>query len=877
MSGWRWLVRRLQVLFAKDSVEREMDEELRFHLDMEIRHLVESGLEPAEARRRALVSFGGIERHKEQVRDVRGARIADDLVQDARVALRSFVRQPGFVLTALATLGIGIGGSVAMFSVLDASLFRSLPYPQSSELVLGRVTRSGQVGWVVSGRDYLDYRVETQSFSGLAAITPFGLSRTVQGSGDAHRVRSMFVSPEVFSTLGVPPLLGRDFTASDGSAGAPLVAMLEHGYWERWHEADPGVVGKKVSVNGTPVTVVGVLPPGFRIVQDADVFIVFREDDQWATARQFHNFLLVGRLARGTALDDAQAEFDVISRRLEEAYPETNADKGVLLTPLRDALVEDYRGVLGMLFAAVGLVLLIACGNVAGLLLARGSTRRAEMSIRSALGAGQGRLARQLLTENALLALGAGIVGVALAMWLQRGIVGFVAMDRLGRVEPGLSSATLAFASLLCLGTVALFGALPAWRVARNSRAATLSSGLRSTAGRSSAAFRRVLVIGQVALTVVLLAGSGLLLRSFAALRSVDPGFDSERLMTAEVMIPRDTYPDAESTVRFFAEFSERLSEIPGVTDVALVSLLPIRDPGNNVRVAKPEAFASSGAIDAYQRVVWPGYFEAMGIRLVAGRDVARTDDQANAPVIVLSEQTARSVFGEEDPIGRLVGVDVGREEPEIREVVGVVGDLVTSSLESGVSGAMYYPFHQRPARAMRLAVRTAGETSAPAAAVRSALRDVDPGVPLSAVATMEEVISASVADRRSVTAVIGLFSFVAILLAVVGVYGVLAYQVARRQHEIGVRMALGASVGEVAGGVLRSGLRLAGIGLGLGIPTALAATSLIRSRLYGVGTVDLPTYAAVAVFVLAVSVVACLIPARRAARVDPVAAFRSE
>lgn len=877
MGGFRWIARRLRVLFDKSSLEREMDAEMRFHLEMEIEQHVRAGVDPAEARRRALVAFGGVERHKEQARDVRGARLLDDLMQDTRIALRTFARQPGFVLTAVATLGIGIGGSVAMFGVLEASLFRTLPYPDSDELVLGRVTRSGVVGRTVSGRDWIDYRAEAESFTGLAAVTSFDMSRTVRGSGDAHRVRAMYVSPETFSTLGVAPLIGRDFVPQDGRAGAEPVVMLEHGYWQLWHGADPEIVGTAMSINGLPVTVAGVMPPGFQVLHPVDVFVAFHEDDGWATARQFHNFMLIGRLAPGSSIPEAQAEVDVISTRLAEAFPRTNENKGLNLTPLRDALVEDYRTVLGMLVAAVGLVLLIACANVAGLLLARGNARAAEISVRSVMGASRGRLGRQLLTENALLALAAGVVGIALATWLRRGIVAFVSMDQLGPIETGLSLPTLAFGGILCLATVLFFGAIPAWRVARASAAGALRGGTRTTSDSSSSVFRRGLVVAQVALTVVLLAGSGLLARSFAALRSVDPGFEIERLLTAEITIPSDDYPDSESMVRFFSELHDRMSRAPSVSDVALATMLPIRDPGNDVPVATPEVYGSGSEPSVYQRSVWPGYFDAMGIRLVAGRDVARTDTPGASPVIVLSERTAAAVFGEEDPIGRTVAVDVGRDEPELREVVGVVSDVVTSSLESGASGAMYYPFHQRPSRSMRLAVRTSDASVGLAAVVRDELRALDPGVPLAAVATMNEVISGSVADRRAVMTVIGLFSTVAVLLALVGLYGVLAYQVAQQRREIGVRIALGARMEQVARSVLHSGLRLASVGLVVGILAAIAATTLMQNWLYGVGALDPITYVGVAAFVFAVTGAACFVPARRAARVDPVVAFRGE
>lgn len=638
------------------------------------------------------MAFGGVERFKEEVRDVRGARVLDDLVQDVRVALRSFLKQPAFVLAVLATMGIGIGGNVAMFGVPDTSLFEALPFPDSDRLLLGRLTRGGVVRGSVSGRDFLDYREQASSFDGLAALTGWGISHIVVGDGEPHRVRSMFVSPGIFTTLGVAPVLGRDFARSDGAAGAEPVVMLDHGYWTRSHGASDAIVGRAISVNGSPVVVAGVMPAGFRVVQDVDLFLVFREGEQWAQARQLHNFLLVGRLKHGASDTTAQADVAVISQRLADAYPGTNEAKGLDLTPLRAALIEDYRLVLGMLMAAVGLVLLIACGNVAGLLLARGSARRVEMAVRSVMGAGRSRLVRQLLTENALLAIASGSLGVLLAVWLQRGILSFVSLDLLGPLEPGLSATTFLSAVALSAATLAVFVGIPAWTATRFERAQALRSGSRTTASRGATRFRGGLVVAQVALTVVLLAGSGLLVRSFLALRSVDTGFDPDRLLTAELELPMDRYPDDASRIRFFTALSEERARAPSVDEAAFVSALPIRDPGNNIRVYKAESFGTRDefSTSAYVRAAWPEYFEPMGIALLEGRVLAVTDDENSPPVIVLSQETARTVFGEEDPIGRMVAVDVGREHGDELEVVGVVADVVTSALPEGVAGAMY-------------------------------------------------------------------------------------------------------------------------------------------------------------------------------------------
>ncbi len=878
MGWWRWARRRLQVLSDKDSVEAELDDEIRFHLEMEIRQQIEAGVDAAEARRRALVAFGGVERFKEEVRDVRGARILDDFVLDSRVALRSLPKQPAFLMAVLLTLGIGIGGNVAMFGVLERSLFRALPYPDSEELLLGRVTWEGEVGFTVSGPDFFDYRDETASLENLAALTPFPVAATVTGRGEPERVSAPLASAGFFETFGVSPAVGRYFLPEEGRVGGAAVAVLSHGYWQRRYASDPGIVGRAISVEGLPTTVVGVAPAGFRFLMDADMWRSIQRDAGWASARQFHNFVLVGRLADGTSVEAAQAEIDAISTRLEDVYPDTNRDKGLNVTPLRQALAEQYGPTLNILSVAVALLLLIACANVSGLLLARGGARRSEMAVRSVMGGGRGRLARQLLTENVYLALGAGVVGTVLAVWIQRGILTFMPMEMLGRIEPGISGKTLAFALSMSALTVVLFGVIPSLSMARADPAGDLRAGAGRGGDRRSR-FRSGLVVAQVAMTAVLLAVSGLLFRSFQELTRVESGFDTEQLVTAEVSIPRGKYGDAEAGVRFFEQLSEQVRSIPGVSSVAVTTHLPIQDPGGNIRVSRPEEFGADGVFGtlAYRRSVMPGYFGALAIPLVGGRDVRPTDDAGAPEAVILSVALAERLFGDEDPMGRTVAVDQGGSEPGIREVIGVVGDVVSGSLSEGLDLTMYYPYAQSPSRRMRLAVRARGDLGGVVTGVREALRALDPDVPLSDVTTMDEAISQSVSDERTVAVVLVLFASVALLLAGVGLYGTLAYQVSRQLHEIGVRIALGASGSSVTRGIVGDGLRLVGFGLVLGIPGAYAAGRLVQGMLFGVEPADPLTLFAVAGFLSVVAVTACLLPARRAARVDPVEAFRSE
>jgi putative ABC transport system permease protein len=877
MGWWSWLRRRLDVLLRKGEVEREMDDEMRFHLEMEIRQHMASGLSREEARRRALVAFGGVERYKEEVRDARGARVLDDLFQDLGVAARSLPKQPIFLVTVLGTLAVGMGGNVAMFGVLDASLLRALPYPEADRLVLGRVTYQGEVGNTVSGPDYFDYEEQVRGLERLAALTPFSIQSTVLGSGDAERVTAPLVSHDLFPALGVDPALGRPFRPEEGEPGGAAVVLVSHGYWERSLGADPSAIGRTLRVDGEPRTIVGVMPAGFRFLVDADIWLPMVRGGAYAGARQFHNFVLVGRLAPGVSIHGAQAEVDGVSSRLAQTYPETNEGKGLNLTPLQDALVEGYRSTLGLLTAAVLVLLLVAGSNVAGLLVARGAARRSEMAVRSVMGAGRGRLARQLLAENALLAVAGAALAVLLASWMQRAILGFVPMQTLGPIEAGLSARMLGAALGFTVLTLALFGVLPAVRVAGADPARSLRSGARTAGGVGTTRARSALVVTQVALTAVLLVVSGLLIRSFAEIRGVDPGFDTNRLLTARVALPPAEYEDAERRVGFFEELRRRVAQTPGVAAVGLTTHVPIRDTGGNVRVAPPEEWGSEGVFGriAYQRIVMPGTFDALRIPILAGRDVEPTDDRTSANVMVVSESLAASLFPDgSSPLGRTVGMDVGSEQPWLAEIVGVVGDVTPSSLTGGTGYSMYLSYGQRTPAGLTLAVRTTASGTDVTPALRAILSELDPDVPLASVLTMDEVLASSVSGQRSVTLLIVGFASLALLLAAIGLYGVLAYQVARRLHEIGVRMALGASTSSVSREVLRGGLVLVGLGLALGLPSALLATRLVQGMLFEVGGLDPLTYAGVTVFLAAVAGLACLVPARRAARVDPVKAF---
>jgi putative ABC transport system permease protein len=802
------------------------------------------------------------------------------LLQDLRYALRTLAKVPAYTAFVVLILAVGIGANVAMFGVTNAALLRPLPFPDADRLVMGRATFGGRINPWVSVPDYRDYRDQTDALESLAAIFGFTTGHTVTGGAEPERVYGTIASVHLFRTLGIAPQIGRDFTADDADPSAPDAVMISHGYWQRRFGGSYEAVGATLIIDGVPHTVVGVMPAGFHFLFDVDLWRPLRTED----SRNNHSWLTVGRLRPGISLEHAQTEMDVISARLREAYPATHDTKAFLLTDLQDALAAEVRPSLLLLVGAIGLVLLIACGNVASLLLARGSTRSTELSIRAALGASRGRLARQLFTENLVMAVGAGALGTVLAAWLQRLILAFVPLDSLGIREVQISTPVLGFALTLSLGTALLFGAFPALSAARANPAEHLESGTRTSAHGSATRVRSGLVILQITLSVVLLTGSGILIRSFARLRGVDMGFDTERLLVADIKFPNAAYPDQASRQQFFAGLLDDVRAIAGVRAAAVINKLPIRSPWSNWSVWDPENPPQNRneRRSAFSRTVQPGYFATMGIPILSGRDVERTDGFGARPKFVINEAMARRLFPDQDPIGRAVAVNIWlnesqRFETRVMEVVGVVGDIRVNSMAAAPGSQMYFPYAQLPHASMSLAVRTAGEPMSVVGAVRAALRARDPKIPLANLDTMEEIVSHSVSDRRTLNVTLTLFATVAVALAVIGLYGVLAYHVTRRIREIGIRVALGATEGKVMQLVLRRGLVLVSTGLVLGIGVAAGTTRILQPQLYGVSPTDPATFVVVSVSFAAVGVLACLLPAMRATRVDPLVALQAE
>lgn len=806
------------------------------------------------------------------------ARRRSDLGLDVRFGVRALRRTPGFTVAALVTLALGIGGTTAMLSVLDAALRRALPFPAPGELVLGRATFNGNVNPWVSFPDYMDYRDQAASLASLATIGGGTSLVTITGTGEPEQAHLSFVTANLFGTLGVHPELGRTFSIDELPAGGGGEVVISHGFWQRRFGGATDVLGRNLEVDGGPLTITGVMPAGFRFLYDTDLWVPPWPGNSNPINRRFHNWLLVGRMRPGVTLEAARADVDVISARLQEAYPESNRIKALQLDDLHGAMVEGYRQNLLVLMAAVFLVLLIACANVASLLMARGSTRTTELAVRSALGAGRFRLTRQLLAECAVLALVAGGMGVVVAVWLQNLVLGYVSMDLLGIREGGLSSTVLAIALVLSLGTVLLFGVFPSFAAARANPAVDLKEGSSGSAWKGGNRYRSGLVVLQMALSMILLVVSGLVLRSFDRLRSVEPGFRVENLLTATVSLPSDTYSDQARRIRFFQDLDRRIESLPSVESAGLVSRLPVLQPGGNYALWDPERppDTNTGTPWADRRVVLPGYFETMEIPLVEGRRLKDTDVAGSAPVIVLSRTAAQGVFPEGGVLGRQVAVDMGRDEPALFEVVGVVEDHQTSSLAGSVRPVMFITYTQLPVRTMRIAVASTADPVNLIRPIQDRLWELDPNILLSGTRTMEQALAGSIAGTRSVATVLGVFAAVAVALAALGLYGVLAFVIAWRVHEIGIRVALGATRANVLRLVVTRGMALAAAGAVLGIAGALAATRLVEGMLFQVPASDPLTFAGVTGFLLLVALGACLLPAWKALSVDPVDAFRA-
>jgi putative ABC transport system permease protein len=870
-------------LFDKENVDRDLAEELRAHVDLLTETKIRDGLTPEDARRAALVELGGVEQVTESVREVRQGRLLEDLWQDVSYAVRSLRKHPGFTVIAIFTLALGIGANTTIFSVINAVLLRPLPYAEANRLVTLTETISERpIG--VSYPNVVDWRNQNTVFENVAAVR-HRESFNLTGAGESERLQGRLVTANFLSTLGVRPIRGRDFTPEDDRQGAPPVVIISHALWQRRFAGDETIVGRQIMLNREGFTVIGITPADFEYMLDADLTVPIGLSTERFSARgRDPGVEAIARLKQGVSTETANAEINTIAARLEQQYPESNNSRRVRLDSLREAIVGDIRPVLLTLLGAVGLVLLIACANVANLLLARSARRQKEIAIRTALGAGRSRILRQLFTESVLLAIAAGVTGLLLAVVGTRLLSSSLpeGIPRIG--ETSIDALVLLFTLGASLLTGVLFGLAPSLQTSNPALTETLKEGERnSSTGQNRTG--KVLVVAEVALTLVLLIGAGLLVKSFWRLMGVDPGFNPENLLAMQISVNAGQ-DEGPRVANFLDQLQQRVKQLPGVQSVSVSNGLPFEGANWPAFVIEGQTPPGPGQEppNAILYITSNDYLETLGITLLRGRAFSAYDTPTTTPVVLIDEVFARQYFGNEDPLGKRL--KQAGSNTEFREIVGIVRHVEHSNLQglTAASGEVYTPFSQIPVdrlaryvRRVNLLVRTTVEPLSLAQTVRGQIAALDKDQPVFNVRTMEQALARSVAARRFSTILLSVFAALALVLAAVGIYGVISYSVAQRTREVGIRMALGAQTTDVLKLVVRDGLKLAVIGVAVGLAGAFMLTRLMSTLLFGVTPTDLVTYTTVALILLGVALLACYIPAYRATKVDPLVALRFE
>ncbi len=867
-------------LFRRNRVEHELDQELHSYLDLLIEEKIKAGSSPADARRAARIELGGIDQVKEEVRDVRSGILFQTMMQDLRYAVRVLAKNPGFTTTAVLALAVGIGANSTIFSIVDSVLLRPLPYPAADRLMtvsMHFAPQNAPLGTMCMA-DFLDWKSRNRSFENPTAFSMNLFDLT--GTGEPEQIRGTAVTSGFFPTLRAQPIIGRVFESQDDNPSSDRTAVLAESFWRNRFAGSPTAIGQAIALNGHKYTVIGVMPSSFQFGRP-DVALWTNLRLTPPARRGPFNLRGIARLKDGVTRQQAQAETNALGQQIERASPSSYSRLTLPVTPLRDVLAGNTRPALLVLSGAVLLVLLIATVNVANLILARAAAREREMALRLSLGAGRGRLIRQLLTESILLALLGGTGGIALAyaaitairLWNPGGL------PRMQDVHLDLRVVAFTFVISLCTGILA--GLVPALQGSRTDLNSTLKSGNRGSSVNSSRRTHSILVIAEIALSCMLLIGAGLLLRSFFQLQQVDAGFQTspETILTLAVSPSQSNYPDDRSGIAFYQRLLNRISQIPGLDSIAISdSLPPNRESDSDTFQIQGHSPETGTYPSTTVGIVSSRYFESLGIRLIRGRFFNDRDTPDSPYVTIISESMARRYFAGQNPIGQHLkqsGVDVAAQLPWM-EIVGVVGDVKYLGLETDSGAAYYRPFTQDYGRRMYLVVRSSTAARL-APALRREIHEVDKDVVISDVNTLARMLSESVEEPRFRTLLIGLFAAIALCLAAIGIYGVIAYAVTQRTHEIGIRMALGAKRDDVLRLILGQSAILSAAGILLGLAGALAITRLLSGLLFGISATDPLTFIAVAMTLVAVALIAALIPARRAIRIDPLTALKYE
>lgn len=865
---------RIKALLGGRRMDREFTDEIAFHLAMETQDLIRKGVDPAEARRRARVAFGGVERYRERARDVRGVRFIDDIVQDLRFGARQLAKNPLFTVGVLLTLAVGIGANTAVFSVVRNVLLQPFPYANPDRLVV--VLSQGADGGTgpTSGPDFLDWRERADAFDALAAYSSGPVNFT--GLGEPERLVGARVSGEMFEVFGEGAVLGRTLLPGDETSAEGPVVVLGHGFWSRSFGSDPAILGRGITLNGEVHTVVGVMPESFNLPvpwAGYDLWTSLRLEDL-KEQRDWRHLGVVGRLRSAAGIEAAESELQALATTLFERYPGSNSGVTAIVRPLKIAYLGNLRRPLFLFVVAAGAVLLIVCANVAGLFLARASSRNAEVAMRSALGATRGRLARQFLSESALVSLLGGVLGFLVAWAVLRGLEPLLSstLPRAGPIR--MDRWVLSFTLAISLGTTILLSIAPASIGAGADPLGALAHGrTMGSNGPSRNRLRRAFLGAQFALALLLANGAALMLRSFFALQKVEPGFSSENVLTFSLAPEGGRYEEARERQTFFEETLQRIKAIPGVESAGASSKLPL-EGGSNTKVMiagrEGEFIPEEAPLIELSRIM-PGFLEALKIPLLAGRYLEAGDFETDPPGILINSTMAERLFPDTDPMGQRMSWETG--DPSWLAVVGVVGDVRQWGLEQAPQPEMYVPFSVLPRPRMYVVVRSTGDPLALVPAIRREVFNVDGLIPVSDVRTMEQVLSGTLSYSRFNALLVGLMAGISLILVAAGVYGIVSYYATQHIREIGIRMAMGAGRATTITHVMRRGLGPAVVGIGCGAMGFLAAARLLRSLLYGVEPTDLRTLSGSGILLLALGLLACLGPASKAARMNVVEA----
>jgi len=882
MGAWRGVALRLRALFRRSATERELDDEIRLHLDLETERLRAQGVSPAEARRRALLAFGGVEQVKEAHRDGRGVRWIEDAIADTRFALRTLRRNPVLSAAAIITLALGIGANTAIFSAVNAVILRPLPFPHPERLVM-LSEDNPEKGWhreTAAPANYLDWKERVRAFEDVAAYTPGG-GATLAIRGTPQRVRVRSVTGNYFSVLGVRPELGRLVEAGETWQGGTGVAVISHELWQDAFGADTTILGSTVPLDGTPTQIVGVMPRSFSFAADSvDVWRATGWDPQYRSQvffRRAHYMRVVARLKPGATPEAADAEFQTVVRQLQLEYPATNKVMGADLVPLHEFLIGDVRRPLLILQAAVGLLLLIACANVANLLLAQALGREREAALRLALGAGRARLARQAITESLTLSGLGGLTGLGIGWWGTRALAALQPGGMLPVASVRMDLRVLGAIFVLTTATGLLFGLAPLLWSTRRVPAEVLKEGDRAGTGQRLRRWADTLVVGEVALALVLTVGAGLLVRSFWRIEHVEPGLNARGVLAVGIDLPAG-YDSAATQRAFFDGLRERVRALPGVSDAAEAIVPPFGGVGYTSDFHIAGRPANDYGTEIGHDYVSVEYFRTLGVPLLAGRFFTVADRTGSVPVTIVNAVLARKYFAGQDPVGQRITFDKFPDSTSVwRTIVGVVGDVRQTGLEIEPKIEAYEPLGQQVNSYMTLLVRTQGSIAALVPGVRSVVAQLDPSLALAQVQSLERLQARSIAGRRFIMTLLVVFAGTGVLLALVGVYGVMAQLSRRRTREMGIRLALGARASQLQWLVVRHGLQVVVTGLGLGLAGAFLATRAIRVLLYEVPPRDPATFLTVPAALACTALIASWLPALRASRTEPMEVLRAE